>query len=87
MIFLFIRDYNSGNWTIEVMCKVLKVSRSSYYAWLKDPEGTRARKYKKLDEEIRTCYIRAKDRNSSPRLAKDLQAEGFLFQDQQWHAI
>lgn len=58
------------------MCKVLKVSRSSYYAWLKDPEGTRARKYKKLDEEIRTCYIRAKGRNGSPRLAKDLQADG-----------
>lgn len=58
------------------MCKVLKVPRSSYYRWLKDPEGQRKRKYMELDEKIRDAYFAAKGRNGSPRLAKDLQASG-----------
>ncbi|QRX64238.1 IS3 family transposase [Dysgonomonadaceae bacterium zrk40] len=58
------------------MCKVLKVPRSSYYRWLKDPEGARKRKYMELDEKIRDAYFAAKGRNGSPRLAKDLQVSG-----------
>jgi len=59
-----------------VMCKVLKVPRSSYYRWLKDPEGQRKRKYMELDEKIRDAYFAAKGRNGSPRLTKDLQESG-----------
>jgi transposase InsO family protein len=58
------------------MCKVLKVPRSSYYRWLKDPEGARKRKYMELDEKIRDAYFAAKGRNGSPQLAKDLQVSG-----------
>jgi len=58
------------------MCKVLKVPGSSYYRWLKDPEGQRKRKYMELDEKIRDAYFAAKGRNGSPRLAKDLQVSG-----------
>ena len=58
------------------MCRVLKVPRSSYYRWLKDPEGKRRRKYMELDEKIRDAYFAAKGRNRSPRLAKDLQVSG-----------
>ena len=76
MIYLFIKEYHSKRWTIEVMCKVLKVPRSSYYRWLKDPEGQRKRKYMELDEKIRDTYFAAKGRNGSPRLAKDLQESG-----------
>ena len=43
LIFQFIKEYNSKQWTIEVICKVLQVSRSSYYSWLKEPEGKRKR--------------------------------------------
>lgn len=55
------------------MCRVLKVSRSSYYYWLHDPEGKRTQKCKELDQKIREVYFAAKGRNGSPRLAKDLQ--------------
>ena len=58
------------------MCRVLGVSRSSYYRWLRDPVGKRARKQMKLREEIRDAYFDAKGRNGSPRLAKDLRASG-----------
>ena len=58
------------------MCTVLKVSRSSYYGWLHDPEGKRARKCRELDEKIRQKYFEAKGRYGSPRLAKELQMSG-----------
>lgn len=76
MIYRFIKDYNSVRWTVELMCKVLKVSRSSYYRWLVDPIGKRTIKYMELDEKIRKAYFAAKGRNGSPRLAKDLQVNG-----------
>ena len=59
-----------------MMCRVLNVSRSSYYRWLKDPVGKRKRKSMKLSREIKDAYFKAKGRNGSPRLAKDLQASG-----------
>src|SRR5690554_1517824 len=73
---MFIKDYHSREWTIEMMCRVLGVSRSSYYRWLKEPLGKRARKQLELREKIRDSYFEAKGRNGSPRLVKDLQANG-----------
>lgn len=70
------KDNKSTRWTIEVMCRVLRVSRSSYYAWLHDPEGKRARKRNKLDQKIKDAYFEAKGRYGSPRLAKELQMTG-----------
>lgn len=60
----------------KVMCKVLKVPGSSYYRWLKDPEGQHKRKRMELDDKIRDTYFVAQGRNGSPRPAKDLQASG-----------
>lgn len=76
MIFQFIKEYNSKRWTIEVMCKVLHVSRSTYYRWLKEPVGKRKRRYMELNKKIKEAYFAAKGRNGSPRLTKDLQALG-----------
>jgi hypothetical protein len=56
------------------MCRILKVSRSSYYKWLKEPVGRRKQKYMEIDKKIKDAYFAAKCRNGSPRLAKDLQA-------------
>lgn len=58
------------------MCRVLKVSRSSYYKWLRDPEGVRGRKRKELDKKIQTAYFAAFGRHGSPRLTKDIQKTG-----------
>jgi putative transposase len=58
------------------MCRLLKVSRSSYYKWLKEPVGRRKQKYMEIDKKIKDAYFAAKGCNGSPRLAKDLQADG-----------
>ncbi len=59
-----------------MMCRVLNVSRSSYYRRLKDPVGKRKRKSMKLSREIKDAYFKAKGRNGSPRLVGDLRALG-----------
>jgi transposase InsO family protein len=75
LIYQFIKDH-SKKWTIEMMCRVLGVSRSSYYRWIKNPINKREQKQMELSCEIKEAYFDAKGRNGSPRLAKDLQASG-----------
>ena len=58
------------------MCRVLNVSKSSYYRWFKEPIGKRKQNYMELDKKIKQAYFKAKGRNGSPRLAKDLLACG-----------
>ena len=57
-----------------MMCRVLGVSRSSYYRWIKNPINKREQKQMELSCKIKEAYFDAKGRNGSPRLAKDLQA-------------
>jgi len=78
LIFQFIKDYNSKRWTIEVMCRVLDASKSSYYRWFKEPVGKRKQNYMELDKKIKQAYFTAKGRNGSPRLTKDLLACGIV---------
>ena len=41
---------------VEVLCRVLTVARSGYYAWCRRPLGVRAQQNHGLLTQIRTCY-------------------------------
>ena len=58
------------------MCKVLKVSVSGYYYWLKNPVGSRAMKQKGLLSEIQEIYCNSKSRYGSPRITSELLERG-----------
>jgi len=58
------------------MCKVLKVSASSYYYWRKNPASKRNQQQKELFAHIRQVYDESKGRYGSPRIAAELQARG-----------
>ncbi len=55
---------------------LLKISRSSYYAWLKRPFSHRAQDNERLDEKIRHIYQQHDQRYGSPRIYQELKAQG-----------
>lgn len=62
------------------MCKVLNVSKSSYYRWFKEPVGKRKQNYMGHDNMIKLTYFTAKGWNGSPCLAINLLGcETFVF--------
>lgn len=56
------------------MCKVLKVSRSGYYKWLKSRPSKRELDNKVLTEQIRKIYQRSKHTYGSPRITSELHS-------------
>lgn len=58
------------------MCRVLAVSSSGYYAWLKRSPSARAQEDAKLLKRIREIHRRAKGTYGAPRIHAELAAEG-----------
>lgn len=59
------------------MCKVLQVSKSGYYKWLKSSPSKRAMQNKVLTDQIRQIYQRSKQTYGSPRITYELRVHGF----------
>jgi putative transposase len=58
------------------MCKVLNVSSSSYYYWLKHPVGLTEFKSQELLAQIHRVYQKSKCRYGSPRITMELKQAG-----------
>lgn len=58
------------------MCRVLRVHRSGFYAWLREPESTRAREDARLLELIRSSSTASDMTYGSPRIHRDLREAG-----------
>ena len=61
---------------IGIMCRVLRVSLSGYYAWRTRGESRRSRKNRGLLVEIRAVHAESKMRYGSPRIHGELRARG-----------
>lgn len=59
-----------------MMCCVLRVSRSSYYYWLRESKSQRKEQVKELKAKIHTVYFKAKGRYGSPRIKEELCRTG-----------
>jgi transposase InsO family protein len=59
------------------MCRVLKVSRSGYYAWRIHPESERAKTDRQLTGVIRRLHTESKGVYGSPKITEDLRDEGY----------
>ena len=75
MSYAFIRDH-VADYPIQVMCEVLGVSRSGYYAWASRPESARAVEDRAVAAEIRTAHEASRGRYGSPRVHAALRAHG-----------
>ena len=67
----------ANTYSVKLMSKVLKISRSSYYAWLRRPLSKLVKENAYLSERIRTVYNLSKQRYGSPRITAELRDEGF----------
>jgi transposase InsO family protein len=61
---------------VEVLCQVLAVARSGYYAWCRRPLSVRTQQNQWLMTHIQTCYHASRGRYGSPRIHQDLRAQG-----------
>lgn len=75
MRFAFIRAHAQA-FNILLMCRVLCVSRSGYYAWLKRPPSDRERADHELAQLIRATHERSRGTYGSPRIHAELRAQG-----------
>lgn len=75
MKFAFI-DVEKTFWPIQVLCFVLGVSRSGYYAWKTRPKSESSKSDEKLAAEIAATHERSRGTYGSPRVHRDLRARG-----------
>ena len=76
MKYEFIANHQ-GQFIINICCDVLQVSRSGYYDWRKRKPSNQELSNRNLDRRIRELFTQQKQRAGSPRITKDLKAEGF----------
>ena len=60
------------------LCRLLAVSRSSFYAWHQGGESRRAQENRQLLTHIRAIYRRSKQRYGSPRIHDALRGQGWV---------
>ena len=75
MKFAFIKEHRCL-WPVVVICRVLKVSRSGFFAWLKRPVSKRQRRQEELIEKIRAVHQENRELYGSPRVYRSLLIDG-----------
>ena len=75
MKYAFIRVHRHEH-RVTVMCRVLRVHRSGYYAWLKKPKSERAIEDERLLNRIKSFYAESGCVYGSPRIFLDLREAG-----------
>jgi len=73
--FAFIREHRR-TWPVGVICRVLRVSRSGFYAWRKRPASARAKRQQELLEKIRVAHQENQELYGSPRVHRALLIDG-----------
>jgi len=77
MKYLFI-DEHRGVYMLKRTCKVLKVSRSGYYAWKKRKPSMREEANKELLHHIREVHKESRKTYGSPRITDALNEQGVV---------
>jgi putative transposase len=61
---------------VATLCRILKISRSGYYAWCERPESAHAKQDRHLQLKVRALFDTSRERYGSPRIWEDLVEEG-----------
>lgn len=75
MIFAWIEECRA-EFPVSLMCRVLGVSRSGYYAWRKRPPSAAEQRREELTARVREIHAEVRQRYGSPRMHAELIARG-----------
>lgn len=67
----------SREYPIDSLCRVLRVSRSGYYDWLRRQPSRRQRENQALSTAIHRIHQAVRQRYGSPRIHRELLAQGY----------
>jgi putative transposase len=67
---------NRDQYDVKMMCRVLEVTRSGYYAWLHEPISNRAQEDARLLRLIRASFVASHGVYGAPRVFLDLREAG-----------
>lgn len=67
---------NQARYPVALMCRLLSISKSGYYAWRDRPMGPRAERDAELLAQIKTFYAQSGERYGAPKIHVDLQEAG-----------
>src|SRR4030081_306577 len=69
-------ESHQNQYAVKTMCRLLNVTRSGYYAWLKEPVSNRAQEDARLLRLIRASFIASHGIYGAPRVFLDLREAG-----------
>ena len=69
-------EAEKASFPIDLMCQVLKVSRSAWYAWKHCPESKRKQSDRQMLKKIRKVHQESRGTYGSPRITTDLREQG-----------
>ena len=75
MRFEFI-SVEKANYPVTILCHVLEVSTSGYYAWSRRAVSARHTRQRQLAVKVRAAHNRSGGRYGSPRVFRELRAQG-----------
>ena len=75
MKFAFIAE-QAEEFPVELLCEVLEVSRSGYYAWRNRPPGAQQQRRAELVQQIAAVHQEHREVYGSPRICRALKARG-----------
>ncbi|HCI6877959.1 TPA: IS3 family transposase, partial [Klebsiella quasipneumoniae subsp. similipneumoniae] len=80
MKYVFIEKHQA-EFSVKAMCRVLRVARSGWYAWLKRRHQPGPRQQFRLisDAAVSQAFAEAKQRYGAPRLADELREQGLTY--------
>lgn len=69
-------ESHQNQYAVKTMCRLLNVTRSGYYAWLKEPVSNRAQEDARLLRLIRASFVASHGIYGAPRVFLDLREAG-----------